>query len=305
MFIAIDENNNKVHAFSADKTHKYYCPVCREEVTPRQGDINEWHFAHKTECTDSWNYDMSEWHQQMQSMFPTEVQECVVKHNGETHRADILVDDVVIEFQHSPISVNEFCDRNDFYRSAGYRLAWVFDMRDAELEYKDSEGSGNHVRYKFPKRFLAAAPAIGDNVRDFAIWFCVEDEDGMYFEKVVWNTPDWTRLVFNSRCLDANAEAFRFVETQNEYIQSHLDGYKYKIKRNSQRGFPRDSYVCPRRPTEFGIDLYGEMGCLYCKHCGIIVDKAKGSDVYCVFPEQFNEPIDNALPGYEYSATRI
>jgi len=304
MIIAIDECNNKVPAYLADKNKKYYCPICSGEVTPRQGNIREWHFAHKTECTDTWNYDMSEWHRKMQNMFPTEAQESIVKHNGETHRADILVGDVVIEFQHSPISVDEFCDRNDFYRSTGYRLAWVFDMRDADLEYIDSEGSGNHARYKHPKQFLSAAPAIGNNVRDFAIWFCCEDEDEMHFEKVIWNTPDWKRIVFNSRCLEVNAEAYRFVETQNEYIKSLLTGYKYHIKRNSQRGYPRNAYVCPKRPTEW-IKLYGETGCSYCKHCAIIVDKAKGSDVYCVFPEEFNEPLDNAHPRYEYSAMRI
>ena len=304
MFVAIDENNNKVHAFSADKTHKYYCPVCRGEVTPRQGDVNEWHYAHKTECTDSWSYDMSEWHQKMQSMFPLEAQECVVKHNGKTHRADVLVDDVVIEFQHSTISSGEFCERNDFYRAAGYRLAWVFDMRDADLEYRDSKCSGDLAVYKYPKRFLETAPALGDNVRDFAIWFCVGDDD-MHFEKVVWHTPDWKRIIFRARYLEKDAEAHEFVETRYECVQSLLKGHAYKIKRSGQRNFPRDSYVCPKRPTEFGIDLYGEMGCSYCKHCAVIVDKAKGRDVYCTFPEQYNELIENAHPGYEYNARWI
>ncbi|MBR0341230.1 MAG: hypothetical protein IJH64_03170 [Oscillospiraceae bacterium] len=90
----------------------------------------------------------------------------------------------------------------------------------------------------------------------------------------------------------------------DEYIQSILNGYKYEIKRDSQRGFHRNAYICPRRPTEW-IKLYGETGCSYCKHCAIIVKKSKGRDVYCVFPEQFNEPLDNAHPGYEYSAMWI
>lgn len=49
--------------------------------------------------------------------------------DGEKHRADICVEEkkMVIEFQHSPISSDEFERRCLFYTSAGYQLIWVFD----------------------------------------------------------------------------------------------------------------------------------------------------------------------------------
>ena len=104
---------------------------------------------------------MSEWHYYMQKRFPEEQREIVVKYMGQTHRADILHRNQIIEFQYSPISTEELEERNDFYNAAGYNVAWVFDVqeqygskaitimnRDRELMYKWSN----------PKRCLLCFP---------------------------------------------------------------------------------------------------------------------------------------------------
>lgn len=78
----------------------------------KDGKINITHYAHRNnECADNWHYDMSEWHINKQSYFDKQFQEMVVTKNGVTHRADILKDGVVIEFQHSPITGEEFRER--------------------------------------------------------------------------------------------------------------------------------------------------------------------------------------------------
>lgn len=70
----------------------------------------------------------------MQSFFPAENREVIVKHDGKIHRADVLVGNIAIEMQHSQISAEEFNDRNKFFESAGYRLVWVFDVRVSEKQ---------------------------------------------------------------------------------------------------------------------------------------------------------------------------
>ena len=80
------------------------------------------------ECTDHWHYDMSEWHRKKQSYFPIENREVVLRHKNKIHRADILINKTVIEFQHSPITAGEFMERNSFFNSLGLRIVWVFDI---------------------------------------------------------------------------------------------------------------------------------------------------------------------------------
>ena len=100
MEFALTADHHRVHALDAEKGQEYYCPVCGNQVIPRQGEVNSCHFAHVTSCMDDWKYDMSEWHRGWQSRFPENVREIVVEHRGECHRADILMGGYVIEFQH-------------------------------------------------------------------------------------------------------------------------------------------------------------------------------------------------------------
>ena len=113
MLIAIDKDGNsllsladgkRVHIDDANKTEKYYCPSCKSELILKRGEERIHHFAHRKcdECKDSWHYDMTDWHYQWQNRFPPECQEVVKNHNGETHRADVLIEEfkTVFEFQH-------------------------------------------------------------------------------------------------------------------------------------------------------------------------------------------------------------
>ena len=158
MEYALTADHHRVHAFDAEKGQEYYCPVCGNQVIPRQGEVNSWHFAHVTSCMDDWKYDMSEWHRGWQSRFPENVREIVVEHRGECHRADILMGGYVIEFQHSPISAGEFELRNKFYTRAGYKVIWVFDETYAfGNEYISSSlDDENKFVWKWPNRALAS-----------------------------------------------------------------------------------------------------------------------------------------------------
>ena len=140
MFIALDKNSKRVSVWDSQKNQTYYCPVCNSELIIKDGKINEKHFAHKKACSDTWNYDMSYWHQKMQNYFPEHQREVVVSNRFGTHRADILIENTVIEFQHSKITAEEYQNRTNFFIRSGYRIAWVFDLSEQRecgyLQYK-------------------------------------------------------------------------------------------------------------------------------------------------------------------------
>jgi len=161
MYIANNKNNKRTHILDAVENEKYYCPICNEElVIKNKGTINAHHFAHKSNniCAikDGWHYDMTEWHYQWQNQFPIEKQEIVFKKDDKIHRADVFINNTVIEFQHSHIEEEEFYDRNNFYNNLGYKVIWVFDAQDKEVEFIDYS-STNHksiFNWKYPIRFL-------------------------------------------------------------------------------------------------------------------------------------------------------
>ena len=75
---------------------------------------------------------------------------------GETkHRADVLIDRTVIEFQHSMMPVKAFDDRNNFYFNLGYKVIWLFDLSDlytiGQLTYRPID-NGLSFTWKNPKR---------------------------------------------------------------------------------------------------------------------------------------------------------
>lgn len=129
MLIGIDETGIRTNIDEAEKGKQYYCPLCNGELIQKLGDIRKHHYAHKSgvENCDGWHYDTTEWHTNWQKLFPEECREVVKTAGNEKHRADVLIGNVVIEFQHSSLSPEEFEERNGFYTELGYIVIWVFD----------------------------------------------------------------------------------------------------------------------------------------------------------------------------------
>ena len=142
MFIALDKNNNRITIDNIDNISQYFCPICGEQLTikAKNSELVNKHFAHipGTICYDDFSHDMSEWHYNWQKQFPEQYREVVIEHNGEKHRADICINNTVIEFQHSPISSEEINKRNNFYLSCGYNMIWVFDA-DEQIKHWNNE----------------------------------------------------------------------------------------------------------------------------------------------------------------------
>ncbi len=163
----------------ASPNGKAVCPVCNEELIPKCGEINIWHWAHKhkIDC-DSWAESETQWHLGWKRLFPQSQIEQVIVKDGVKHRADVLTKTgTVIEFQHSPISPQEIRERERFYQ----KVIWVFDIRylfneapaneffSESFEFFDKDEKTLFFNWKHRKKYIAfvkkAALDIGfDNI---------------------------------------------------------------------------------------------------------------------------------------------
>lgn len=100
------------------------CPTCGSSVQARCGQLNIHHWSHtnRTDC-DSWSESEGPWHLDWKKNFPAQWHEVTIT----PHRADIHTSGgVVVELQHSSISIEEIGEREDFYGD----MIWVFDGSD-------------------------------------------------------------------------------------------------------------------------------------------------------------------------------
>ena len=161
MLFANDYNDNRIHIDDTQSNKEYYCPYCGAPVVTKKGEIRQHHFAHKQShaCKDSWecshSYDISPWHNEWQAYFPKENQELKLSLGDTVHRADVVVDYTVVEFQHSIISADMFDDRNNFYLNLGYKVVWLFDLSDLfegkQITFKETK-DGLIFKWYNPKR---------------------------------------------------------------------------------------------------------------------------------------------------------
>lgn len=160
MLFAVDYNDNRVHIDETHSNQEYYCPYCGAPLTTKKGEIRQHHFAHKQShvCSDTWershSYDISPWHNEWQSLFPKENQEVKLSLGDTKHRADVMIDRTVIEFQHSIMPVKAFDDRNNFYFNLGNKVIWLFDLSDLlenQLFYKETI-DGLEFHWRNPKK---------------------------------------------------------------------------------------------------------------------------------------------------------
>ena len=172
MFVAFDKEGNRIHINQAYVKYDYYCPVCGEKLIIKKGKIKAHHYAHQTsgKCYDHWHYDMSDWHINWQSKFPIETQEVILTKGEEKHRADVLIKNTVIEFQHSSLSAEEFEERNIFYKSLGYKIVWLFDMTEKWENDIDYLNDDSNEKFKW-RRPIGTFKYLDKIEKDIDIYF--------------------------------------------------------------------------------------------------------------------------------------
>jgi hypothetical protein len=133
------------------------CPYCQKELVPKCGSINIHHWAHKSilDC-DSWYEPETDWHLGWKTNFPKEQVEIPLSLMGKKHIADWFNQSKMktIEFQYSPISIDDRLEREAFYPG----LTWVYGNVNPDhlIEYVDEDFQVPFTKYwwKHPKKSL-------------------------------------------------------------------------------------------------------------------------------------------------------
>lgn len=299
MRVALDLNNHRVHIGQVYANEEYFCPVCGERVIFKKGEIREHHFAHKADshCVDSWHYEMGEWHSEWQDKFPAEMQEIVKKHDGKMHRADVLIETTktVVEFQHSPLSADEFDNRNRFYNGLGYKVVWVFDAttqygEDSIREHKTKE---NIYIWDKPRNTFNHMNSVSKNIDIYLEFASSEDddlghiktEDGAAKEsgtddclivKVSWiPRSGFQRFAVNEKCLSKKkfvSKMLGVAATKAFTLKDAYDKPKYLYSENHSDYYDGCPISKTKKCVSSIIDIsessYANvMPCVICKYC--------------------------------------
>lgn len=298
MFTALDKYNRKVSIDEATEDEPYFCEYCKEQLIIKKGDIRAHHFAHKGTCTDNWHYDMSDWHKEWQNLFPVESREVVMESNGEKHRADVFINNIVIEFQHSPLSNDEFNERNNFYTSLGFNVVWVFDVQEPYSEEKiyKLKGHNNNYGWKYAIHTLDGYnPNINIKVKVYFQYSSEECEadkkEHPCLFKLTWVSPDFGLKrfsIYEKVYYDFEIEEFKTDIKAPTYSRVFNDMFNDHFKKTYDHGYMFEG--CPLSASGYAvtdIDYSGrEHGkCRECKYC---YDYFK-----CAYPEALlNIPSD-------------
>lgn len=316
MYIALDKEQKRISINDAIQGDVLFCPVCLERMFVKSGSERARHFAHypHCECKDGWNgqYDMSDWHYEWQNMFPPENQEVVIQFDDIRHRADVLVNRTVAEFQHSPLSSGKFNDRNIFYHNnIGYKVVWLYDMREDYInglmtKMSDNQYSWNQPRSTFRKYDLRAG-AID-------LFFQIADEGDCILQiqefvdggfKVQQSITKETFLSYiglhNGKCLPPLHMDLQI----NEEYQRFAEKYEIKLNLQQQRavqaidGANLMIAVPGSGKTTVMVARMGYM--IYCKHIppenilAITYTKSATNDIRQRFADKFEIGIAQRL----------
>jgi hypothetical protein len=116
-------------ATDAHRDDVFACPECDEAVMLKRGSIVVPHFAHYADigCPLSQGESMRHLEMKLQigALFENATYEVRF---GAERRADVLIENVVVECQASAISIEEVTERTRFYNSQDKGVLWVFDL---------------------------------------------------------------------------------------------------------------------------------------------------------------------------------
>lgn len=280
MQFANTENGLRTYIGEAQESARYFCPYCDAPMTQRRGQINIPHFAHAKGrlCTDTWKYEeMSEWHRSWQLYYPLENQEVAVMNALGRHRADVLINNTVVEFQHSPISTEEFQERNEFYTACEYRVIWLFDAREAyQSNMTIDEYDSCIYRWKHSPKMLSGFDLYGKVQVYFHLHDETQEKNGVII-RLTW-CLDGDLSIFKSAPSECYTEA-EFVEltstgsVQREADMSDTDKLVHCLHLISRKNGEVECYGCPINPDGFAPQKHQDnrIACDECAYCRAVL----------------------------------
>lgn len=140
-----------------------YCPECNEEVIAKCGQINIWHWAHRSNSNCPMSDGETEWHLSWKKkFFPEDVE---VKLGN--RRADIYFDNKILEIQNSSITPEETKQRHIDYFPYG-SIYWIFngyDFADNFNHRLTKKRTGEFFYWKWPRKSILSS--VGRKFIDF------------------------------------------------------------------------------------------------------------------------------------------
>lgn len=143
MHSGLDRYNHRVGIESSIQSEPYFCPLCHHELVRKMGTIRRHHFAHKQgSACDSWFEEDGKFQDLWKSCFPLSDIEAVITSGEEKHFADVLFDNMVMNFRESFLfPKTSFAVRNAFYLKEKKKVIWVFDAYVASIEFAYRDGN--------------------------------------------------------------------------------------------------------------------------------------------------------------------
>lgn len=147
---------------------------------------------------------------------------------------------------------------------------------------------------------ICALEEVGEEYIERVIW-AIKDDDGYYSMRRFF-TSNYAIVMNDESAINPN----HFFYSKKDFFKENLLELKKKhtfaVKYRGKKGEPKQSYICPRRNGKFGIDMWGEEGCYYCRYCYMVAqtenESGKMYASYCCYPTQVRE-LCEGHPGYE------
>ncbi len=239
MLKALDRFGKMTLIDDATPAHPYFCQRCHAELIQKRGEIRCHHFSHKplrrngtkrSPCVDKWNYDKTEWHYNWQKQFPDECIEVVIDKNGQKHLADVLVNNYVIEFQHSAISMKNYQERNKFYNACGYSVIWVFDLiEEFSKDIICCIDDNNRFSWGSPRNLFSNQAFDNEKV---TVYFQFSDkESGKHLFRVKKGYRGYTTFFSDqNRVFSVNEFVQTAMQNPEQLVAPHFSGNPESIK---------------------------------------------------------------------------
>ena len=184
MQFAINKENRRINIIDAIIGEQYYCPCCKSLLVQKKGSFLIWHFAHKylDNCISYYD-NKGEWHRKMQELFPENNREIFESFSSYRHIYDVLTESgIIIEFQHSPISLEDFKKRTKDYvfrslMNKTPRPIWVFDYTERDFSLSPQRYENSPRRRKL--YWKRATDLFGEyldykNDNMYELWFYIK-----------------------------------------------------------------------------------------------------------------------------------
>jgi len=135
-------NTETREKISAIKGIPAICPGCELPVIAKIGSVVIPHWAHQKNSNCSFSEGETPWHLEWKSKFPKE--NCEIRMGN--HRADVFINNVVLEFQSVTPDYKKILEREAFYEN----MFWIYNYCDKPI------GIRKYFRYdKYsPKEYL-------------------------------------------------------------------------------------------------------------------------------------------------------